>query len=1013
VALSDERLREIVSNLARRPGHEPVRSDIRDLLINHLGVPAGEIELEASLAEVRGRIDALVARTVFEFKSDLRRERDDAVAQLERYLKDREKATGRRFIGIATDGAEFSLYELRREKLVRLRNEFSVSTELRRHRNNSAETGHALAGWLSPLLNQRPELRPEPAFVRNELGRESIVYEIARGRLESMWEEVRADSEVVVKRELWAERLSLVYGTHVENDELFIQHTYLTLVAKTMATLMLGVETPPASDLLAGKPFQEAGIEGVVESDFFDWVLTAAEGGTVVNQISAQVARFRLGDITHDVLKVLYESLIDPEQRHDLGEYYTPDWLAQWVCERAIERPLEQRVLDPSCGSGTFLFHAVQGFLDAADAVAMPPQQSLSRCTELIFGIDVHPVAVINPRVTYLLAIGEARLKEHPRISIPVYLGDSMQWEAERVIGAADVVVRVPPHGEEGKRGQERPPHLTFPRAVAESPHLFDGVIREMIRLSERGAAVEEWEATITREFSTQLAQRTEDLKGTISVLARTYRNLRRLRQERRDHIWGYVARNLVRPVWLANAAQKVDVIVGNPPWLAQRNMSSEMQKRFREECKARGLWAGGKVATHQDLSVYFFARCVELYLRENSVIAFVMPFATMSRQAYSGFRTGNFGQHGAVRFVAAWTFDDSVKQLFNVPSCAIFAVEGAAAGLPKRVTAYAGEFPRRDSSIKEAAEYLTSRSTSWPKIREDAATTYGARFRQGATVVPRFLFVVNRVAAGRFGADSDRPMVESRRSNLQKKPWRELPQLTGAVEKKFLYPLLLGESVAPFRLLQSVEAIIPWDAKAKRLLDAQAALRDGQSSLAEWIGKAEALWKKYGRKRMTLSERLDKFHALATQMPPAPLRVVYSASGTMPAACILSDSKAVAEHALYWTSPDMESSAKFLAAVLNSEALRRRIESLQARGQWGARHFDKLLAEAIPEFDQSNKVHRELAELSERAEQIAAAVTLPEKIYFVRARKMIRDALRGDGVAARIDKLVEKLFQA
>ena len=61
------------------------------------------------------------------------------------------------------------------------------------------------------------------------------------------------------------------------------------------------------------------------------------------------------------MLKILYESLVDPDQRHDLGEYYTPDWLAAVA-------PLEQRVLDLSYGSGTFLFHAVRCLIAAGRA---------------------------------------------------------------------------------------------------------------------------------------------------------------------------------------------------------------------------------------------------------------------------------------------------------------------------------------------------------------------------------------------------------------------------------------------------------------------------------------------------------------------------------------------------------------------------------------------------------------------------------------------------------------------
>ncbi len=40
------------------------------------------------------------------------------------------------------------------------------------------------------------------------------------------------------------------------------------------------------------------------------------------------------------------------------------------------------------------------------------------------------------------------------------------------------------------------------------------------------------------------------------------------MQREDRNHIWGYVARNLTRPIWLSSEKQKADVVVGNPPWL-------------------------------------------------------------------------------------------------------------------------------------------------------------------------------------------------------------------------------------------------------------------------------------------------------------------------------------------------------------------------------------------------------------------------------------------------------------
>jgi len=83
--LSSERLREIVSALASRPQHEKVRTLIYELLVNGLGARSTELDFERQVPEVHGRIDALLGRTLFEFKSDLRREQRDAESKLPGY----------------------------------------------------------------------------------------------------------------------------------------------------------------------------------------------------------------------------------------------------------------------------------------------------------------------------------------------------------------------------------------------------------------------------------------------------------------------------------------------------------------------------------------------------------------------------------------------------------------------------------------------------------------------------------------------------------------------------------------------------------------------------------------------------------------------------------------------------------------------------------------------------------------------------------------------------------------
>src|SRR5262245_25166905 len=102
-----ERLQQIVGELARKPGHEKVRALIHELLVVGLGAPSVNIQFERPVPEVRGRLDALLGNTVFEFKRDLKSERGDAEEELDRYLKEREKTTGERYLGVSTDGTVF------------------------------------------------------------------------------------------------------------------------------------------------------------------------------------------------------------------------------------------------------------------------------------------------------------------------------------------------------------------------------------------------------------------------------------------------------------------------------------------------------------------------------------------------------------------------------------------------------------------------------------------------------------------------------------------------------------------------------------------------------------------------------------------------------------------------------------------------------------------------------------------------------------------------------------------
>ena len=187
--------------------------------------------------------------------------------------------------------------------------------------------------------------------------------------------------KVKIKRRLWAKLLTTASGTDFDDeDSLFVTHTLLVATAKVIGHAVLGLQfdgpEATASALMSGALFSAAGISGAIESDFFDWI-TEVPRRAVRHDLAHRLSRFDWRPVEHDVLKQIYESVITRATRHQLGEYYTPDWLAEAIIADRVECPLRQRVLDPSCGSGTFLFHAIRSYLKAADKKNMTATEAI------------------------------------------------------------------------------------------------------------------------------------------------------------------------------------------------------------------------------------------------------------------------------------------------------------------------------------------------------------------------------------------------------------------------------------------------------------------------------------------------------------------------------------------------------------------------------------------------------------------------------------------------------------
>ncbi|TVS01003.1 MAG: SAM-dependent DNA methyltransferase, partial [Rhodospirillales bacterium] len=946
----------------------------RELLVQEFGATRDALEFERRVPEVRGRLDALIGRTVFEAKSDLEREWPDVERRMPDYLADREREEGERFVGIASDGLAWAVFELDAGQL-------AVVKRTTLDPDRPAE----FLAWLDGALALKSSLPPDALTVRAELGRDSVAFRRVDARLRALWETLHNNPDVALKRALWAELLKHVYGREVESDGLWFQHTFLVVVAKCIALAVMDLREDDPKKLLSGDAFVDAGINGAVESDFFDWVVAVPEGEALVRRIMAHVRRFRLREVSTDVLKVLYESLIDRAERHGLGEYYTPDWVAAKMVREVVDRPLEQHVLDPACGSGTFLFHALRHFLAEAEDADLDEARRAAEACDYVAGMDIHPVAVIIARVTYLLGLAPVLAVRAGAISVPVYLGDALQLSISQYFAGKELTIRVPPppagdgrSGEPDAHGQEQ---LDFPETFCRDPALFDKAIERMRTGSQAGMTRAQIETALYRITEQHYrADVTREQELAIKDLGKTYVTFDRLRREGRDSVWAYVARNLSRPLALSAGGGWAQVVVGNPPWVAFRHMNADMQKRFRTLATDELVFVGGRFGTHNDLAALFAVRAAHLYLRSGGRLALVLPMAALSRGQFERLRGGAFASL-RIAWDAAWTMDDSVQPLFPVPACVLFGRRRKAARpVPGTVRAYSGLLPMRDApaDVADACLKVTEGAAAGEAGLFEGGSPYRRAFRQGATLVPRMLCFVERKSLGRLGPDPSAPLVESRRNPQEKRPWKDLPAIVNRVEAEFLRPTLLGESILPFRLFRVFEAVVPVTLDGKPL-DAEAAANLGYGDLFAWMKKAEAVWNEHRRDRqeaMNFTQQLDYYGKLAAQFPIARMRVVYAKAGMRPAACLLRNTHTIIDHKLYWATVDTEVEGLYLTAILNSETARSRAEAYQSRGQWGARDFDKVIFNLpIPRFDPAERLHVALADAARRAEAVAAEV--------------------------------------
>ncbi len=238
------------------------------------------------------------------------------------------------------------------------------------------------------------------------------------------------------------------------------------------------------------------------------------------------------------------------------------------------------------------------------------------------------------------------------------------------------------------------------------------------------------------------------------------------------------MARNLSRPLAFSASGGWASVVAGNPPWVAYRHMSTDLQKRFKELAKGERVYVG-RVPSQNDLCALFTVRAAALYLRSGGRIAFVLPLAALTRGQFEKLRSGSFDS-ARIQWDEAWTMGDFVQPLFPVPSCVVFGRRRATSKpLPDKVRAYSGTLPFRDApeSVADGCLTVIRDAPALETARHKGGSPYRTLFRNGATLFPRMFVFVERKTMGCLGADPSAPYVASRRTNQEKNLGKACPE--------------------------------------------------------------------------------------------------------------------------------------------------------------------------------------------------------------------------------------------
>ncbi|MFZ2322311.1 MAG: N-6 DNA methylase [Ignavibacteriaceae bacterium] len=989
----------------------------------------------------KGSADTLYNKIIIEFENDLKVTLNHAKEQLAGYLLGQfNSGEGYNFTLIASDFITWKVFAPAVDCLDRL-NELKED-ELKLDEIKSAsfvlneKNAEEFYYWIDRFLFKEEKQRATLKRIEEAFGYQSNVFIDSYRELNNWFREAKKYGEVQVSYEQWNKFLSVAYGSFDGRESIFLIHTYLSVFSKMLAYSVVSnddyIDDDELKSILDGSIFYKYNIRNFVDNDFYHWVVSDRNFKSlkkVFRLIAQEISFFDFDKVDEDVLKGVYQELIDLDTRHSLGEYYTPDWLCERIVKEFEFKPSD-KILDPACGSGSFLRAAIHRIRE------LNPDVNAEEINEQIYGIDIHPLSVQIAKTTLLLALG----KEIIDAKNPVYLNIILANTLLAPEGVQNLF------GKDFTLNIDKEKYLLTTQAL-DDVKLFDDALEICDELAEQTMGKKESALGGEEVFENILRKK---LKGhplnkqIIESFYKVYTGLKSVKEKGRDSIWKFIVQNLYKPYFLAG---KFDYVIGNPPWFTYSSIKNEEYQNTLNELAEIYRVKPEKVANfpHLEIAAIFLANCSNYFLKEKGITAFVLPRSFFSADHHDNTRSG---KASGFKFLKIWDMQNVIP-LFRVPSCVFFVEKYEKKSLPINGLPglkFSGKLTEHNCNLLIASEKLEEKSAKWYYVKQGKASAisdkktknnvnenpYKKHFKQGATIVPRcFYFVELTQETPKDFEDRTINIKTSDRIEADaKKPWKGL-KFTGKIESKFVFRTALAKSILPFALYKPDLVVLPVlieknnaGNKDVKLLSAKDLMQEGYLNASKWFGNVENTWQLLRTEKnqnISSEDYLNWQNKLTEQKLDAPYLVLYNSSAKNANATLIKRSELdldiFVESVAYVLFTNDLKEAYYLTSIFNSSVPNEKMKDFQSKGLFGARHVHKKILDIYyPRFDETNETHIKLAQLSEQAHKKAKQyleANPPQQelsaIHLGRLRVAIKKHLSEE--MKEIDNLVKKVM--